>query len=223
MNVTRNFNKLFLPLLALSLVPWLAGCESAKQNTLTGRLWQRSVGDYHHEPAMDPRMSLYQTRDNKDILVRYDEMARGDGSIRRRSFLLQTNQKKLAAGQKPKFLSERQAGKIQLSGRIIPYHNLSEGKSGSELQAIVGPDEINFTIVTKGAEIGSYSLPTYESKVGKVVKLAKANTFTRLVALPAAIMGDTAKYGGEFCAVAAVTQGPRIALLTLIILSHCHK
>lgn len=225
MKNTRWIMRLVFPLLTLLLAPWLAGCQSAKENTLTGKLWQSAASSNyrHREPAPDPKLAVFQTKDRKDVLVQYDEWGGRSDAVEHRAFLLRPNQKDLAAGRRPVFLDEKKAAKIQSSAERINSENGTGIKDSEELQAMVAPSGRSFTLKSKGAEIGSYDLPVYLTTTSRMAKLARANTFTRLVALPAAAMGDAAFYGGEFCYLVGITQGPYIAYVVLNAASHCHK
>ncbi len=189
------------------LLPWIVGCESAKQNTLTGRLWDNAALN-HCKPAGRTNLRLYQTADRKDVLVRYNELRESNGAVDSRAFLIFANQPRLDAGKKPLFLSVGETAKIQSTPLdIIPSIDSSSEKDEA-MQAIISGDGHHFTLVSEGREIGSYDLPTYLTKGSRVVKLARANTFTRLVATPAAATGDVAIYSATAALFALTAGGP---------------
>ena len=173
-------------LLPLLLVPWLAGCETAKEVTITGHMWE-ATGSNHREPAQNANLKLYHTSDRKDVLVRYDEERESSGTVKSRAFLLMANQGRINAGRKPSFLSGREAAKVQADHvRIISENDVGE-MNDEELAAIVSRQGRHFTLISKGREIGSYDLPTY---------LTSSRAFVeRALFLPATVIGDVAVYG----------------------------
>lgn len=178
--------------MAVGLIPWLAGCESARNATLTGKLWDNFAID-HREPAGNANLRLFHTSDQKDVLVRYDEERESNGTINQRAFLLMANEERMNAGKKPLFLSVHRAAKIE----ALPLATISSIDSNSinkeDLQAIIAPDGHQFTLVSHGREIGSYYLPTYSTA---------GNKFAVAVLLPAAVAGDVTVFGTIFGAYA---------------------
>src|SRR5258708_7596088 len=116
-------NKWISWVLVLCLMPWMTGCES-----LTGQLWSGDYGDDHRRAAPEPDLKLSQTPDRKDVLVQYDEMRSKDAKIQRRAYLLFANQKTVAAGRKPQFITGKAVGRLQGFPLAISYMtNLSTG------------------------------------------------------------------------------------------------
>jgi len=60
---------------AFFLIPCLTGCEFAHQNTFTGRWWDYELENGIHQPATDAKVAVSETREGKDLLVEYDEIA----------------------------------------------------------------------------------------------------------------------------------------------------
>jgi hypothetical protein len=202
MKESRSIKRLVFSLIVVCACPWLTGCESVKDKTLTGRLWDGAAIN-HGEPAGKANLRLYQTMDHKDVLVRYDEELESSGAIKSRAFLLMANKRRLDAGLKPSFLSACDATKIQST----PLQTISSigpnSPKGEEVQVMVSPDGHHFTLVSEGKEIGSYNLPTYVTTGSKL---------TRLALTPATVAGDITIYGallGVFAAYAYAGAGLR--------------
>lgn len=177
----------FLLIALGGFAPWLTGCETAKDMTITGHMWE-ATGNNHREPAAKADLRLYHTTDGKDVLVRYNEEWESNGAaIKPRAFLLLANEKKLNAGKKPSFLSERKADELQSAAlEIIPEINQHEPKT-EELQAMVETDGRRFTLVSNGRGIGQYRLPTYS-------KVTWGGKVERAFFLPATVTGDVTIY-----------------------------
>jgi len=193
MKENRSIKRWIFPLLIVCACPWLTGCESVKDKTLTGRLWEGAAIN-HGEPAGNANLRLYQTVDHKDVLVRYDEERENSGTIKSRAFLLMANQRRLDAREKPSFLSAQKAAKIQ----SLPLEVISSIDSNSakqeKMQTIISSDGHHFTLVSKGREIGSYDLPTYVTTGSKL---------TRALLTPATVAGDVTIYSALLGVLAA--------------------
>ncbi len=159
---------------SICLMPWLTGC-------ITSTLWETTSAD-RWEPANKTKLKLYQTVDQKDVLVRYDETLRRNAAIKKsRAFLVFANQRSLDAGKKPMFLSAREAAKMQSTPlEIVPSIDSHIGKN-EKMMAMISSNGSNFTLVSKGHTIGSYDLPAYITTSGKMI---------RLIMTPPAVVGD---------------------------------
>lgn len=199
MKLMCQITKWILPLMAAGLLPWLAGCESVQNATLTGHMWEATRNN--REPASKPNLTLYQTASRDDVLVRYDEELQSNGAVRSRAFLLFANEKKLKAGRKPAFLSAENSARLQSVPIKIILESDTKAMAGEDLQAFILPDGQHFTLVSKGRYVGSFCLPTYGtvSTGGKVA---------RALLLPAVVAGDATLYAGVLgCYVAPEVLG----------------
>lgn len=202
MIVARSIKNLVFPFLALSLVPWLAGCESAKDGTITGRMWE-ATGNNHRQPAAHANLQLYHTIDGKDVLVRYNEEWENNGAaIKPRAFLLLANEKKLAAGKRPSFLSERKAAETQSASLEIVSSSTTNAPKTEEMQAMIATDGRQFTLVSNGKSIGHYCLPTYS-------KVTWGGKIERAFFLPAAVTGDVTVFSAiiAYCGALIYASG----------------
>ncbi len=176
-------------LLVVCLVPWMTGCEG-----LTGQLWSGDYGDDHRHAAPEPDLKLSQTPDLKDVLVQYDEMRSKDAKIQRRAYLLFANQKTVAAGRKPQFITGKAVGRLLGFPLAISYMTNLSTVGDLTLRVILEEDKHHFTLVSNGREIGSYQLPDY----------MQHSTWVQLLLTPAAVTGDVLIVAGIAAAVVGV-------------------
>src|SRR2546430_17719441 len=91
-------------MLIVSLTPLATGCDTMRDSTLTGRLWD--PGEVNRcLPAPKPNLKLYRIADNKDVLVTYDELRERNNSVHRRAFFFTANVHRLEDRKRPKFVS----------------------------------------------------------------------------------------------------------------------
>jgi hypothetical protein len=175
------------------LVPWITGCQSLQDYTLTGKLWTGDVGVNHCTPAPEPNLKMSQTPDGKDVVVQYDEIF-GDGSkTRKRAYLLLAN-RNLAAGHKPRFLRNSKAAKLARTPLETDYLTNSAAAGDTALRAVLMEDLRHFSLVSNGREVGQYALPDYVTASG---------AWTKSVLTPFTVVGDVVIYAG----VAALLAG----------------
>src|SRR6266481_1008884 len=175
-------------LLVVCIIPWMTGCEG-----LTGQLWSGDYGDDHRHAAPEPDLKLSQTPDRKDVLVQYDEMRSKDAKIQRHAYLLFANEKTVAAGRKPRFITGKAVGRLQGFPLAISYMTNLSTVGDLTLRVILEEDKHHFTLASNGREIGSYQLPDY----------MEHSTWVQLLLTPAAVTGDVLIVAG----IAAVVVG----------------
>src|SRR5882724_11532526 len=162
-------------LLIVCLVPGVTGCEG-----LTGQLWSGDYGGVHCHAAPEQALNLSQTPDQKDVLVQYDEVRSKDMKVQRRAYLLFANEKTVAAGKKPRFITAAAAGKMQGFPLPISYMTNLSIAGDLTLRVVLQEDKHRFTLVSDGREIGSYQLPDYLQR----------STWVQVLLTPAAVTGD---------------------------------
>ncbi len=141
-------------LLVVCLIPLMTGCVSEQ-------LWGGRFGSVHNQAAPEPNLSLSQTADGKDVLVQYDEERSKDAKIQRRAYLLHANEKDIATGKKPFFITAKRVQKMQLIPLTISYLTNVSKAGDLTWRAILQEDKHHFTLVSDGKEMGSYPLPNY--------------------------------------------------------------
>ena len=161
--------------LIVCLMPWMTGCDS-----LTGRLWSSDIGQMNYQAAAEPALNLSQTPDQKDVLVQYDEVRSKDAKIQRRAYLLFANDKIIAAGKKPQFMTPAMAAKLQSLPLPISYITNLSTVGDLTLRVVLQEDKHHFTLTSNGRAIGTFQLPDY----------MQHNTFVQVLLTPATVTGD---------------------------------
>ena len=161
--------------LIVCLMPWMTGCDS-----LTGRLWSSDIGQMNCQAAAEPALNLSQTPDQKDVLVQYDEVRSKDAKIQRRAYLLFANDKIIAAGKKPLFLTAAQAARLQSLPLPISYMTNLSTVGDLTLQVVLQEDKHHFTLTSNGRAIGTFQLPDY----------TQHNPCAQVALTPATVTGD---------------------------------
>src|ERR1700722_5312072 len=153
-----------LKLLAAAFCICCCGCESVRDATLTGTLWQER--DYV-VPSPDPRLALFQTP--QGILVQYDAECERNGDLHRRAYYLEPNLKRIAAGQKPIFINSATGGpKTAIPIRTV----LAANEPPRELCAVCSTNFCTFTIYRPGQVLGPCDLPVFKDRAGTTTQAA---------------------------------------------------
>jgi hypothetical protein len=160
-------------LLAAACCICCCGCESVREASFTGRLWQ---GEDYVAPAPDPKLALAQTP--QGILVQYDALYEHSGDLHRRAYFLEANVKRVASGKKPIYIDPANAGP-QTVIPIIP-HSATNGLR-PELYAVCSSNFCTFTIHRQGEVLGPCELPVYKDK---------QETAAQVALTPLAVTGD---------------------------------
>ena len=62
------------------------GCESAREHSLTYKLWHNEELRHLSQPAVDPKLSLFAVVGQTEILVEYDEDSDSKNAVSRRAY-----------------------------------------------------------------------------------------------------------------------------------------
>ncbi|HXT41685.1 MAG TPA: hypothetical protein VN887_16885, partial [Candidatus Angelobacter sp.] len=164
--------------LTASLAPLATGCDTMRDSTMTGRLWDAG-GVNRCLPAPTPNLKLYRTQDDKDVLVTYDELREKNDSIRRRAFFFKPNIRRLEDRKRPKFVSPDKVMELKL----VPVAGFGDtnAPTGEVVFANISGDSQDFTLVWFGAELGPYTLPVY---------VDRGSQFRRVLLTPLTTTGD---------------------------------
>jgi hypothetical protein len=162
---------LWLPLLA-------GGCA-------TNALWNKTQLDEWNEPASNANLRLFNASRNNDFLAVYDEYSERHDSIHTRAYFLNQNQKSVAQGQKPHFVSAR------LSCKLPPvpiFQTLPESNTNfsQTIYAVISTNKQSFAIYS-GKEKTDYSLAVYNDGRGQIYRIALT---------PVAVTADFTIVGG---------------------------
>ncbi len=149
-------------------MPGLTGCRALNDWPLTYKLWDDRALARFNEPADNPHLQLFQSARTNDVLVQYDEMREKNEKVRRRSFFLNANLARLESGKKPRFVSQSKVENLQ---PIPLLSELSASDNSGRLIGIVSTNGHDFTLRDQGRELGSFSLPVYETIGGPVERV----------------------------------------------------
>ena len=145
------------------MTAFLCGCATAK-------LWEADHFSWFGEPAPDARLRLFQSDQNQEVVVEYDELTPGQGAIRRRAYFLQENDARVRALKKPKFLTR------PATDGLKSIELLQEPKPGTEplnyLYAVASTNGHKFSLFGPDNRFGSsYELPTYRTSSGRLIQV----------------------------------------------------
>ncbi|MDB6122702.1 MAG: hypothetical protein JWQ71_1695 [Pedosphaera sp.] len=187
--------------LLIGLLPFIAGCECARDYSLTGKLWENPQLINHRGPARDPHLKVFAGLDGKDVLVQYDEEQEKNTAIKRRAFFLLANRERVWAGKQPRFVSPQTADKLQ----AIPlYQGTNVIRTNAALQVAFLPEARQLRVITSEGELGTFGLPVY---------VDWHSTRNRVLLTPLAVTGDAIIVGsivgiiGAYCMASSYAHG----------------
>ena len=171
--------------LAVSVTLVTTGCETARDYSLTRKLWSDGAdleGPYHR-PAQQPNVQLFQTKTGDDLLVQYDELKDGRGTPTRRTYLLLENNSRTSAHQKPNFTAPTRIDELT----AIPIRiSAAPTAEPATLYAVIDEQRAQFTLHGEQWDRCPYSLPKYSTDHTPVARVALT---------PLALAGDVVMVG----------------------------
>ena len=183
--------------LAPVLLLFLTGCETARDYSVTGRLWEKEVLGHYFEPAPNAHLQLFYDQRRGDVLAAYDEEHTKRRTIRRRAYFVNRNRARIEAVRKPRFVDPKRA----LAHDAIPLTpSVAAAAPNNSLQANLSSDGRQFTL-SGGPVAGTYRLPVYPDQSRRLI------FGTRIVATPFAVAADLAVAGIVVAAIAGVIYG----------------
>jgi hypothetical protein len=177
-NQSNGSQRFVAGLLIVCLTILSTGCESVRDSSITGRLWDAG-GVNRCLPAPQSSVRLYRTSDNQDVLVSYDELREKDDSIRRRAFFFKANVRRLEDGKRPKFVSPARIVELKLTQ--VPEVADASTPGDPVIVATVSNDGQAFTLHWAGTQLGPYDLPVY---------VDRGSGFRRVLLTPLTAAGD---------------------------------
>lgn len=152
---------------------------------VTSALWDSDRFVRFHEPAAPPNLRLFESTENHDILVQYDEWQEMSEKLRKRTYWLGQDRTPFANPHKPAFVSAGSAEGLP----PIPIHNSSTFtvQTNTGLAAVVTWSPTGFILYSDDRVLGNYVLPVYEDGSAMVKKVALS---------PLAVTADTGLVAG---------------------------
>lgn len=171
-----KFAGLSLPLLLLLLFG--SGCTYA--------LWTNGNLVAYKEPAQNPDLHLFQSRQRADFLVVYDEHSERTDTIHRRAYWLNSNQGRVEKQKAPAFARRGAARHLNLSA-IPVFYSMPQSDFAGGIYAVCDTNKESFALFSGHREIGSYDFPVYNDHWGNIEKAALT---------PVAVTADATVVGG---------------------------
>lgn len=184
----RICHQFIASLLVVTMAVMTGGCETARDYSLTRKLWSPDVdfdGPAHH-PAANSDVQLFESTNPPDILVQYNEAQDNEKHTKRRAYFLLENQNRTGANRKPRFVSPDTAASLP----TIPLRNAADPPASSSppapLYAVIRPNENRLTLHGEHWDQGPYTLPHYSTS---------RTTTARVAITPLALAGDVVMVG----------------------------
>jgi len=146
--------------LAMSLLLSMTGCETARDYSLTYKLWSSGEMRRFYEPATPPRLELFHDPKQGDVLAAYDEAHETRKTIRRRAYFVNGNRIRVEAGRKPRFVNLERAEGLT---RIELAQPAPSPADSAAIHAVVSTSGQQFTL---SGDFGGhdYQLPVYPDR-----------------------------------------------------------
>jgi hypothetical protein len=158
----------------------LTGCETIREHSLTGKLWNNGDLAKFREPPPYPHLNIYADDTKNDLLVEYNEAGEGGTKTRRRSYYLRENEARLVEKKKPHFVSNPdKRGLRPLPIVLVP--EVSTNPPAGPWQVAAEKEDRVFTIYESTNRFGPHDLPVYANASGTAIKVGLT---------PLAVVGD---------------------------------
>ncbi|HEY0552008.1 MAG TPA: hypothetical protein VGF13_20575 [Verrucomicrobiae bacterium] len=165
---------LLLRMIALGGTALLAGCETCKNSTLTGKLWHWHELTHFREPAIQPQLAVYYAPAFDDFLVAYDSTRDDESANQRLNYFVRASERNVADHKSPALISTN-----GLSLVTVPVNGARNVLPYATFDALL-------TIYTQEERLGPYPLPNYKEAEGTAIKTALT---------PVAVLGDATVVG----------------------------
>ena len=164
----------FLPLLLLMLLE--SGCTYA--------LWTNGNLVDYKEPAPNPNLQLYRSKQGTDYLVVYKEYSERTDRFHGRAYWLNKNQSRVKKQKAPVFAGRKQSRKLTA---VPVFYSMPQSDFAKGIFAVCDTNQQTFALFSGRRELGSYDFPVYRDKVGNIEKVALT---------PLAVTADATVAGG---------------------------
>jgi len=179
---TENFSRCCQALLVAALAGLGSGCETLKDYTLMGKLWENDQRSYC-EPLPDPELALFDATTAGDVLVQYNASSDRYDGVLRLSYFLEANRARVPAGEPPHFYH----GKPRDDWKAIPVNGQTPSSTRSvSTNTYATAKGIYFTLHRQGRPPETCQLPDYRDD---------HNVLKRSLLTPLALTGDIAIFG----------------------------
>jgi hypothetical protein len=173
-------------LVAAGLLLLVTGCETVEKYSLTYRLWDNGDLRKWSEPAPNPNLALFEATQGADVLVQYDAISEQHSAVRRRSYYLQQNAERVAAGKRPKWIQSSVPDRMRSIPVLLAQGDVSQPPAELPSYAALTNGGRAFTLYRPLKSQATFDFPVYAETSG---------TPTRIVFTPLAVAGDTVMVG----------------------------
>jgi hypothetical protein len=181
--LTVKFAGLLLPLLLLMLLE--SGCTYA--------LWTNGNLVDYKEPAPNPDLHLFESKQGTDYLVVYKEYSERTDSFHGRAYWLNKNQTRVERQKAPVFAGRKQTRKLTA---VPVFYSMPQEEFTKGIYAVCDTNQQSFALFSGNRQVGSYDFPVYEDKLGNVEKVALTPlAVTADVSVAGAIVAVIVAYG----------------------------
>ena len=178
--------------LAAGFLVIFTGCETVEKYSLTYRLWDNSDLRKFSEPAPEPNLALFESTNRADVLVQYDALSESHSTVTRSSYFLRPNQRRIAAGKKPRWLAPAVTNGMQSIPVLSAPPATTNLPPERTIYAVTTREGRGFSLNGPDGAEQTFNLPVYVETSG---------TVTRLALTPFAVVGDTVMVGGVVAVV----------------------
>jgi hypothetical protein len=186
----RRFRRLGTAWLLILVV---TGCDTAHEYSLTYKLWDKGTGP-SCRPALEPKLEVFASQLQPDLLVSYDALDERADKILRRAYFLHTNEMRVTARLKPFYVEPSLATNMHAVPIVIATNEIKQ--TGPTVRYPVNTDYgLGFELYRDGHREGEHPLPVYYDGI---------STPARVALTPLAVTGDTIMVGLVTGAVAAL-------------------
>jgi hypothetical protein len=175
--------------LALALV----GCETARDYSLTYKLWDKGNRP-SCRPSMEPNLAVFTSQTDPDMLVTYDALDERADKILRRAYFLHTNEVRIAMRQKPLYVEPSVATNMS-AVPVVATTNAVTNAGVVVRYPISTNNGSSFELYRDGRSEGTHDLPAYHQGMHPAARVALT---------PVMIVGDTLIAGAAVAAVGAL-------------------
>jgi hypothetical protein len=162
------------------------GCETVHKYSLTYKLWDTDDFRRWSEPATDPNLALFETKDHRDVLAQYDAYSEREAAVKRQAYYIRSSEAQVAAGKRPVPLNPA------MPESAIPIPVLDPKAAGTNQPPQPPPFAVTtrqgraFALHQPATAVQTFQLPVYAESSG---------TFPRVALTPFAVVGDTVMVG----------------------------
>jgi hypothetical protein len=170
-----------------------AGCETAREYSLTYKLWDKGAGP-SCRPALEPELAVFVSHTAPDVLVTYNALDERADTISRRAYFLHTNETRIALRQKPLYVQPSLATNMR-AVPIVRTTNAALNAGMAVRYPVSTANGSSFELYRDGRSEGTHDLPVFNAGVG---------TAARVALTPPVIVGDTLMAGATVAVLGAI-------------------